>query len=168
MVSTCSTPRTNQFSTSSPQQLVQALGRLQAHHPKNQLGSIYIYDLVEQRTLCASCSVATMLGYTTDAIAAMGPVGLANLIHPDDLDSVSDHYQQFATLKMGEVISINYRMQQASGPWRWLHSQETPLITAMDGFPLQILGIIQVLAQPTMTHLKDLLDHNNNLANVAN
>ncbi len=167
MVSTCSTARTNQFSTSSPQQLVQALGRLQSHQAQNQLGSIYIYDLVDQRTICASCSVASMLGYTADAIAAMGPVGLANLIHPDDLDSVSEHYQQFATLQPGEVISVNYRMQQASGPWRWLHSQETPLVTAMDGFPIQILGLIQVLAQPTMTQLKDLLDHTS-LANAAN
>lgn len=166
-MSTCSIPHTHQFSTSSPQQLVQALGRLQAQTPPTQLGSVYIYDLIEQRTLCASCSVGAMLGYTTEAIATMGPVGLANLIHPDDLDSVSEHYQQFAVLQPGEVISINYRMQQVNGTWRWLHSQETPLVTAIDGFPLQILGIIQAIAQPTMTHLRDLLDQTS-LANATN
>lgn len=135
----------NRFSTSSPQRLIKALGRLQAQEPNSIGGSIYIYDLIEQRTLSASCSIAATLGYTADTLDEMDAAGLGKLIHPDDLNLVSKHYQRFATLRSDEVIVINYRMKRADGTWCWLHSQETPLVMAVDGFPLQILGIVQLM-----------------------
>lgn len=153
----CYVPCLDNTSVSLPQQLIEALGRLQAQAPNTILGSVYVYDLVEQRTLSVSCSVAAMLGYSADAIEAMGPVGLAALIHPDDLNLVSEHYQRFATLQSGEVITIDYRMRRADGAWCWLRSQETPLVKAIDGFPLQILGIIQNLTQLLLPTLEDLL-----------
>jgi PAS domain S-box-containing protein len=128
-----------------PQRIIEGLGRFQTNSPNTALSSIYIYDLVDQQTLYASCSVAAMLGYTADAIHDMGPIGLANLIHPDDLERVAAHYQRFTALLYGEVIAIEYRMQRADGAWCWLRSQETPLVQAIDGFPLQVLGIVQVM-----------------------
>ena len=110
-------------------------------------GNIYIYDLVEQRNLSGSCSIARLLGYPTDDIAVIEPMGLAGLIHPDDLNRVAEHFQQFNTLHHEEVICIEYRMWRAEGRWCWLRSQETPLVQASDGFPLQILGMIQVVGQ---------------------
>ncbi len=110
-------------------------------------GNIYIYGLIEQRNLEGSCSVANLLGYRTDDIAVIEPLGLASLIHPDDQSQVTEHFQRFTTLHYEEVIRINYRMQRADGHWCWVRSQETPLVMAIDGFPLQILGIIQVAAQ---------------------
>jgi hypothetical protein len=98
-----------------------------------------------------------MLGYSADVIHAMGPTGLASLIHPDDLTLVSKHYQRFTTLKAGEVITIDYRMKQLNGSWCWLRSQETPLVMAIDGFPIQILGIVQIIPKSRMTHTRRLL-----------
>lgn len=131
-----------------PQQMIEGLGRLQRHAGDREPNSIYIYDLVEQRTLCTSYSVAAMLGYTADAIQEMGPTGLASLIHLSDLNRVAEHYQRFTTLSFGQVITIEYRMKQADGSWCRLYSQETPLVIAIDGFPLQILGMIQKAPQP--------------------
>ncbi len=146
-MNTCRVSCPDNFSVSSHQRLIETLGQLQAQTPNTKLGSIYIYDLVDQHTLSASCSIAAMLGYTADAIHAMGAIGLANLIHPNDLNRVSEHYQRFATLQSGEVITVNYRMKRADGTWCWLHSQETPLVVADSGFPLQILGMIQIITQ---------------------
>jgi PAS domain S-box-containing protein len=138
------------------QRLIEAIGRLQAQPTHTILGSIYIYDLVDQRTICASCSVATILGYSADTIAALGPIGLSSLIHPDDLNLVSEHYQRFATLRYGDVISVTYRMKRADGTWCWLHSQETSLVQAIDGFPLQILGIIDDITQRSTSRVRRL------------
>jgi PAS domain S-box-containing protein len=157
-MNTCPTPCSDNSFISLPQRLVEALGRLETQQSNTIVGSVYIYDLVQQRTLCASCSVAAMLGYSADAIHAMDGVGLASLIHPDDLDLVSEHYQHFTTLQLGQAIASNYRMRRADGTWCWLRSQETPLVTASDGFPLQILGIVQVMTQPSITKLEDLLN----------
>lgn len=162
----CHTACSDNSSVSLPQRLVEALGRLQAHASSSIFGSIYIYDLIEQRTLSASCSVATMLGYCTDDLSAMGENGLASLIHPDDLASVSEHYQRFSTLQSDEVIAISYRMRRADGSWCCLRSVETPCVIAIDGFPLQILGMIQVMAQVPIAKLENLSCPINFLDNV--
>lgn len=132
-----------QILTSLPQQLIGALGRLQAQTPNLALGSVYIYDLLQQRTINASFPVAAMLGYSADAIHVIGYIGLTNLIHPEDLNSVSQHYARFFTLKSDDVIMIDYRMRKADGSWCLLRSQETPLLVGGDGQPIQILGVIQ-------------------------
>lgn len=137
---------------SFPQHLVETLGQLQAHTTNVVSSSIYIYDLVEQHTLCTSYSVAAMLGYTADAIQAMEPIGLASLIHPDDLEQVSEHYQRFTTLSYGEIITLEYRMKRADGTWARLRSQETPLVEATDGFPLQLLGMVQDITHLSAAH----------------
>lgn len=138
---------TSNVFVSFPPQAIEALGRLQVDTTDTIPSSAYIYDLVEQRILNASASVPKMLGYTADTIDAMGPNSLANLIHPDDLDRVSEHYQRFSTLLPREVIAIEYRMKRSDGTWCCLRSQETPLLQAIEGFPLQILGLIQYLTQ---------------------
>jgi PAS domain S-box-containing protein len=138
---------THFFDAASPQRLIEALGRLQAHTISTVAGSIYIYDLVDQCTLCATSSVSAILGYADAEIDAMGPMGMAALIHPDDLLLVSDHYQRSITLRAGKVMEIEYRMMRPDGAWCWLRSHETLLVQAIDGFPLQVLGIIQDTTQ---------------------
>jgi PAS domain S-box-containing protein len=130
-----------------PQRMIEALGLLQAQAVNMASSSIYIYDLVDQHTLCISHPVAAMLGYTSDKVHAMEPIGLASLIHPDDLERVADHYQRLTTLRRGQVITTEYRMQRADKTWCQLRSQETLLIQAIDGFPLQILGMLQDTTQ---------------------
>jgi hypothetical protein len=139
-----------------PQHLIEVLGQLQARTANTVSSSIYIYDLVDQHTFCTSYPVAVMLGYTAEAIHAMGPVGLASFIHPDDLNQVAAHYQRFSMLLPGEVISVEYRMQRANGKWCRLRSQETSLVQAIDGFPLQVLGLLQVITQPAIDPSKKL------------
>jgi PAS domain-containing protein len=130
-----------------PQSMVEALERLQPEQLNGNKENIYIYDLVERQTLWASSSAATILGYSDDDIRVMGPVGLANLIHPDDVNYVSEHYQRFSSLRSGEVIVAEYRMKRADGTWCYLRSQETPLVVAMSGVPVQVLGILKDMAQ---------------------
>ncbi len=156
-----------------PQRLIKALGSLQAHAINTESGSIYIYDLVDQCTLCATSSVSTILGYTTADVEALGEIGMAGLIHPDDLDRVSDHYQRSITLRQGEVIEIEYRMQRPDGNWCWLRSQETVLVQAIDGFPLQVLGIIQDATQEKRENelweaLSFLIDHRPEMMMITN
>nr|WP_242032866.1 PAS domain-containing protein [Oscillatoria sp. FACHB-1406] len=115
---------------------------LQAQLP-HTLGSIYIYDLIDQHVTWTSCSVATLLGYTEEDLQLMGQLALGTLIHPDDLNRVSEHYQCYSVLQWGETISIDYRMKRKDGIWYWLRSTETPLVMATATCPLQILGIIQ-------------------------
>ncbi len=141
----------------SSHQVIRALGRLQTQTGKGLGGSIYVYDLIEQRTLCSSYALFSMLGYNQEQsqqLEQLEPFGLANLIYPDDLHRVADHYQRFTTLHPTQVITVHYRMKHADGSWRWLRSQETPLVNAIDGFPLQILGIVSLVDAPVSLGLR--------------
>jgi PAS domain S-box-containing protein len=138
------------------QHALEVMTRLQPHPIGSVPNSVYIYDFVEQRTLCASSSLPAMVGYTPDEIHTMGASGLANLIHPDDLNSVSEHYQRFTTLKSGEVIAIEYRLKRPDGTWCRLRSQETSLRQAIDGFPLQVLGLVEDLTDFYPLNSKDV------------
>jgi PAS domain S-box-containing protein len=106
---------------------------------------VYLYDLVNQCNLCESCSLTAWLGYSSQDPEMKESLGLAQLIHPDDLVRVAEHFQRFATLPAGKTIALKYRMRHADGQWHWLYSQETAFVQARDGYPLQILGIIQDL-----------------------
>lgn len=105
--------------------------------------AVYLYDLVDQRTLFATRSIADLLGYSESEVQAMQDVGLAHLIHPADLEIVASHFQNFTVLPAGVVIEILYRMKRADGQWCWLRSREVPFIQAIDGYPLQIFGTVQ-------------------------
>jgi PAS domain S-box-containing protein len=132
---------------SFPHRVIEVLGRLQAQTTPTVPSSLYIYSLVEQQTLCSSYSIAAMLGYTTRQIQSLDALGLAALIHPDDLQQVSEHFQRFTTLVEGEVVAVEYRMRRANGAWCWLRSQESVLVEAIGGFPLQVLGLVQDITQ---------------------
>ncbi len=139
----------------SSYRVIAALGRLQTVAQQGVGGSIYIYDLIEQCTLCSSSALLSMLGYGEQELGyqwnGMEQFGLANLIHPDDLERVADHYQRFAILRSTEVIQTTYRMKHADGSWRWVRSQETPLVIASDGLPLQILGSVSLMVDSALS-----------------
>ncbi|HEY9825326.1 MAG TPA: PAS domain-containing protein [Stenomitos sp.] len=113
--------------------------------------SLYIYDLIDQSIVWTNCPIASLLGYEPQEIKKMGPTGLANLIHNDDLPAVAAHYRRYSTLRPDEIISIKYRMLNFQGRWVQIRSRETVLVQAADGFPLRVLGVIRVLPQDYLT-----------------
>jgi PAS domain S-box-containing protein len=131
----------------SSQRVIEILAQLQAQAREPIPSCVYIYDLVEQHTIYSSTSVAAILGYASAQIDSLGFLGLAKLIHPLDLQKVSEHFQRFLTLREGEVIAVEYRMKRPDGTWGWLRSHDIQLVQAIDGFPLQVLGIIQDITQ---------------------
>ncbi|HEY9617081.1 MAG TPA: PAS domain-containing protein [Microcoleaceae cyanobacterium] len=133
----------------SPWQVIKVLGHLQAQSNRQSLSSVYIYDLVNQCNICSSLSIARLLGYSSNDPLAMEELGFAHLIHPDDLEQVAVHFQRFTALTAGDVIEVTYRMRRSDGKWCWLHSQETLFVQTTDGFPLQVLGLIQAVTDDT-------------------
>ncbi len=131
------------------------LEQVQTEPPADLSVSSAIYDLQDQCLEQTSGSVAALLGYSTEAIAAMEPLGLALLIHPDDLSLVADYYQHLPLLRRGELLRVEYRMRHADGSWHWLRSQEIAIVTAASGSPLQVLSVVQDIttAAPVCSNL---------------
>ncbi|WP_341736661.1 PAS domain S-box protein [Microcoleus sp. CAWBG640] len=101
---------------------------------------LYIYDLLEQRNIYANRSVAEMLGYGTETIKLMGANLLPTICHPEDLPMVYEAMQKCATLKDNEFVEIDYRVRNARGEWRWLHSRDTVFMRTANGEVKQTFG----------------------------
>jgi PAS domain S-box-containing protein len=101
---------------------------------------IYIYDLLEHRNVYANREVLEFLGYTTAQIQAFGSALFQNILHPDDALLVAQHHSRFATVAEGDVLEIEYRMKDADGQFRWLHSRDVLFTRNLPGNSRQILG----------------------------
>jgi PAS domain S-box-containing protein len=86
---------------------------------------LYLYDLQEQCNVYSNREIASVLGYTSTEIQAMGADLFTNLMHPEDLTKIPDYYRQIEAAQSEEVFEIEYRMRHANGEWRWLYSRDT-------------------------------------------
>jgi PAS domain S-box-containing protein len=101
---------------------------------------LYIYDIIEQRNVYVNREIAELAGYTPQEIKNMGAALFPTIMHPDDLVHFPEHFQKLNAAKDGEILENEYRMRNAAGGWRWLHSRETVFSRTPDGTPQQILG----------------------------
>ena len=101
---------------------------------------IYIYDLVEQRTIYANHEMARLFGYTPQQIEWMGAAFIPNLLHPEDVGVIAEHHRRFDTAGDDEVLETTYRMRHPDGRWRVLHSRDVLFSRTPEGAARAILG----------------------------
>ncbi|MEO7066711.1 MAG: EAL domain-containing protein [Rhodanobacter sp.] len=103
-------------------------------------GTVYIYDLAKQRTVYINQHWFAAFGYSSEDIAAMGGE-MSSLFHPDDRPAIVAFHQGWRDGADDEIRTIEYRMRDVHGHWRWLNSREAPFSRDGDGQPVQVLGI---------------------------
>ena len=101
---------------------------------------LYVYDVIEQRTLYLNREVYTDIGYSLAEIQQMPAAFLPSLIHADDLPAFSEHMSRIETAKDGESFEFEYRIQHKNGEYRWFLSRDTVFARTADGKPWKILG----------------------------
>ena len=105
-------------------------------------GILYVYDILERRTLFSNREVVTVLGYKPDEIEAY----LANAnthFHPDDIGAIRAHHEALRHAVDGEVRRLEYRARHSDGHWVWLAARDTPFERGKDGLVCHIVGIAQ-------------------------
>jgi PAS domain S-box-containing protein len=109
---------------------------------------VYIHDLEKNSTIYINHAVASVLGYTPEAVRAMGDTVDEMLIHPDDLATVSpDVRTKLNAAKAGEIVTSEYRAKHAQGHWRSFMAQEVVFLRNVDGSAKQLLGIAQDITE---------------------
>ncbi|MGB3404142.1 MAG: GAF domain-containing protein [Microcoleaceae cyanobacterium] len=101
---------------------------------------LYLYDLVNRHNLYVNPTVADILGYSAHEIQQMPDTFVQQLIHPDDLDNLTDYYAQMAIGIDGDIFEIEYRLKHRNGGYLWLVSRDTVFQKTESGLPQQILG----------------------------
>lgn len=112
---------------------------------------LYIYDLVEQRNIYCNSFIGELLGYTPQELQKFKDGIVEELVHPDDIELLQQHYERCFTLKDDKYLEVEYRIKSSSGKWYWLHDKHTIFSRDSQGKPQRILGIAQ-----DISHTKEL------------
>jgi len=103
-------------------------------------GTVYIYDLAQQRNVYVNRHFFAAFGYSPAQIEAMGS-DVLNLFHPEDLPAILAHHQTWREADDADSRKLEYRIRDIEGAWRWVISRETPFSRDQGGQVSQILGI---------------------------
>ncbi len=108
---------------------------------------VYIFDLEEERNVYANQEVWSVLGYSPEEIADLNSAIFPELLHPQDVAKVSNHFAKLRNDKTGEVYEVEYRLKDVRGKWRWLLSRDTGFLRNPDGTIKQIIGTAQDITE---------------------
>ncbi|MCX7976115.1 MAG: PAS domain S-box protein, partial [Bellilinea sp.] len=104
---------------------------------------IYIIHLRENQLRYISPKVKDLLGYTIEEVEAAPFHEILGCVHPEDEERVRLHYKNYLKQPPPQALTIEYRLKDAAGQWRWLRNVET--IFSLDGVgnPVEIIGICE-------------------------
>ncbi len=103
-------------------------------------GTLYVYNVAEQRTEFATPYLEKISGYTPEDVTRLGPALRPRLIHPDDLEEASGHLAGLATLEEGEIRSHRYRLQHKDGHTVWIRSYDAAFRRNAEGAVTHSVG----------------------------
>lgn len=115
---------------------------------------LYIYDLKEQRNIYCNPFISELLGYTPREIKNFEDGLLEELIHPEDLNSLKQHYINCLALADDKYLEVEYRIKNNTGQWYWLQDRNTIFSRDDTGQAIQILGIARDVTQRKANKLK--------------
>ena len=108
---------------------------------------LYIYDVVKQQNIYCNPFVSELLGYNPEELQKFKDGLLDELIHPEDLSLLKQHFKDCLSLGKDRYLEVEYRIKSHSGQWHWLHDKNAIFSRNVDGAPEQILGIAQDITQ---------------------
>lgn len=115
--------------------LPKLLGSILAVEP----GTVYVFDLVNDRFLYLSDGWLKRIGHTPESLTSLTDP-LAHLIHPDDLPTIRQSREIWRHSSMDQIRYIEYRLRYPDGQWGWMVSHEIPFAQE-NAEVTQILGI---------------------------
>lgn len=101
---------------------------------------IYIQDLIQEQPVYLNSKVHEFFGLSSEALKEMGKAFFTEFLHHEDLPKLAEVKKRLATARDGEIIENEFRMKNANGEWRWLHTWEVVFSRTSEGLPEQILS----------------------------
>lgn len=115
---------------------------------------LYVYDLIEERSLYVNREIYSEIGYTFEEIQQMAATFIPKLIHPDDIPAFSEQRKKIETAKDGESFNFEYRIQHKNGEYRWFCSRESVFARTGQGKPCKILGTATEISEHKQAELE--------------
>lgn len=103
---------------------------------------IYIFDLIEKKTIYENRSIAHYLGYEENDYPILSEF-LKKFMHPEDLVKSRERLKQYTKLQDNASVDTIIRVKDAKGDWRWIIGKEVVFSRKSDGTVSRILGITE-------------------------
>ncbi len=116
--------------------------------------ALYVYDLVDERTVYANREVGSLLGYTNVEIQAMSRHFSRTLLHPDDYERVLNNDRLFRQTADNQIFTHEFRMRHKDGAYRWIRSRATPFGRGEDGQVTQFIATAQDITEHREQHAR--------------
>lgn len=104
-------------------------------------GIIYVFDLLDDKEVYANKMMSQLLGYEPEDWKQLDTDFVAALIHPEDIPVIEANQKAFGSAADGEIKTIQYRIKNKSGEYRWMRTYESIFKRTEDGRPWQVIGI---------------------------
>lgn len=102
---------------------------------------LFVFDLLQARTLYINHSLKSVLGYDVDQLTAMQDNPIVSLVHPDDAPQVEQWLGRFQSAADGDVLEHKHRLRHADGTYRWIVMRASVFDRTSEGLAKQIIGI---------------------------
>jgi len=103
---------------------------------------LYVYDINEKKNIYSNKELNESLGYNTDQLKSLGDSIVSEVIHPDDVQMIEDYFEGFKNAEDDEVRSLDYRIKDVNGEYKWFYSREKVFKRDKNGKVSQIIGIV--------------------------
>ncbi len=115
---------------------------------------LYVYDINEKRNIYSNRELNESLGYKYDQLKSMGRSIISEIIHPDDVPMIEDYFEGFRNAEDDEVRSMDYRIKDVNGEYKWFYSREKVFKRDKDGNVCQVIGIVMDITERKMVEEK--------------
>src|SRR5262249_9766163 len=108
---------------------------------------VCLYDLRVQRNIYMSANMNASLDYALEEFRLHGQDALVRLVHGEDLPRVLDCLARLPSVKDGQVLEVECRIQNSSQNWRWINLRIVIFLRDAAGQPTQILATSQDITE---------------------
>ena len=108
---------------------------------------IYLFDLVERKSLYVSPQVVEVFGYLPGEMQTAGPNLRPTFFHPDDLPRIAGYFAQITGSTDEPVFSVECRMHHKQRGWIWVVCRGIVYARDGEGHPTQLLGTAEDITE---------------------
>jgi PAS domain S-box-containing protein len=97
--------------------------------------TIYVLDVVNLRHIYTSRDIVHQYGEMSEGAEFI------RYLHPDDQENWYTHLDHFRTAADNDIRSVEYRVRDKEGSWRWIYSREAVFERDENNLVTQIVGV---------------------------
>jgi PAS domain S-box-containing protein len=108
---------------------------------------VCLYDLQEGRSVYLNAKADHILNSILEGFPLHSPNTLMEFVHSEDLPHILHDVTRLPSMKDGEVLEFEFRLQSSSKEWRWVNLRLVVFLRDPKGHPAQILAIAQDITE---------------------